>query len=112
MTKKIPLKDTAEKICVHLKRIEADPELNPYFEMRGNKWVRTDNSDNRMKGHRFYNGAYASASGPRIFVTYVGYQGQSSITREEAEKYLAWLDAGNVGNHFKALRAMKEEVKS
>jgi hypothetical protein len=31
---------------------------------------------------------------------YISHQGECFLKRAEAEKYLAWLDAGNVGKHY------------
>lgn len=42
--------------------------------------------------------------GSRVGVRYLGYQGSSTLTRDEAGRYLDWLDAGNVGTHHQALR--------
>ena len=42
--------------------------------------------------------------GSRVMVKYVAYQYQSSLTRDEAERYLAWLNAGNVGRHYEAFK--------
>jgi hypothetical protein len=48
--------------------------------------------------------ANCHASGSRIWVLPVGYQGPTSRTKSEALRYLEWLDAGNNGRHFEALR--------
>ena len=34
----------------------------------------------------------------------VNYQGGNHLSIEDAAKYLAWLDSGNIGRHFEALR--------
>ena len=84
------LKDIASRIRAHLRRFEDDPKINttkpqpyggvPYF------WVN------------------AYAAGRFVYVTYISYQGNSHLTKDEATRYLAWLDAGNVGRHFEAFR--------
>lgn len=82
------LQEIASRISAHLRRFESSPETNP--------------TDRVYKTRPFYcSGAYCPPRGRRIRVTYVSYQGASQLTREEAERYLAWLDAGNVGKHHK-----------
>ncbi len=83
------LTELAERINKHLKRIERDPELNPIRKNAGNT-------------RAFY---YAAAyrGGQFCRVSYVSYQGALSLHREEAEKYLAWLDAGNNGTHYEVV---------
>ena len=44
--------------------------------------------------------AYAWRAGNRVKVRYKSFWNPSSLTRVEAEAYLAWLDAGNNGTHF------------
>ncbi len=83
------LTEIAGRIHGHLKRIEADPDLNP---------ERPD-----RRGRLFWN-AGAGRSGNRAFVRYVSYQGTTYLTRTEAEAYLKKLDGGFVGRHFEALR--------
>lgn len=79
------LTEIAKRIDAHLKRFEADPELNP--------------TDARYQTRPFYM-AGASRAGNRVSVLYVAYRSSSTLTRSKAEAYLAWLDAGNVGSHF------------
>jgi hypothetical protein len=84
-TKESPLKEIASRILSHLKRFEKDPIINkadPQYKTRPYFWSNV------------------SVRGRRIMVTYVSYQGSSSLTRQEAADYLAWLDAGNVGCHY------------
>ena len=84
---RLTLTELASRIAAHLKRFERDPEIN---EQRGH-------------GRPYYHaGAYRGGS--RVMVSYVTYQGRSSLKRDEAERYLAWLDAGNVGRHYEAFR--------
>ena len=86
------LKEIAERINVHLKRIEHDPTLNP--------------EDRKFRTRPYY---YAGAwvGGSRIGLKYVSYQGESHISKTEAEQYLAWLDAGNVGKYWEMDRQLK-----
>ena len=83
------LSDIATDIRVHLERFESDPSIN---------------KRDPHKLSRFYN-VNAYVGGRFVYVRYVSFQGQSHLTRAEAEKYLAWLDAGNVGKHQEAQRA-------
>jgi len=57
-----------------------------------------------VQGLRPYYGAGAWYSGgSKLGVRYISYQSQTFLTRSEAEAYLAWLDAGNVGRHYRSL---------
>lgn len=87
-TKKQPLAEIAARIDAHLKRFEKDPVINASV-VKG--------------GRRPYYGAGAGVAGAYVSVTYISYQGSTTFDRDEAERYLAWLDAGNVGPHYKAV---------
>lgn len=77
------LADIAKRIDEHLKRFEADPIINK--------------RSNGMK--RFYmSGSWSS--GRYVAVRYVSYQGESYLSKSEAQNYLAYLNAGNTGLHF------------
>ena len=89
-TKVRPLSEVAEAISKHLSRFETDSSINTRLG-RGGEALR-----------RFY-GSGSYASGRFVYVSYISYQGASFLTRVEAEKYLSWLDAGNVGRHYEAL---------
>jgi len=91
-TKKPKLAEIAARIDQHLKRLESDKAFNV--------------SD--KYGQRFWHSG-ALASGNRVFCAYLRYQGDCSLTRDEAEQYLATLDAGFKGTHYEALRKDKEE---
>lgn len=85
-------KELAAKIYAHLKRFAADPELSHYTR-DGKKYTR------------FWSvSAYGTT---RVNVFYISYQRVSVLTKAEAIKYLEWLDAGNVGHHYQALREAK-----
>ncbi|MFN8820303.1 MAG: hypothetical protein ACK5ZA_01035 [Betaproteobacteria bacterium] len=88
MDKPMNLAELAERIRTHLERLEADDTVN----------VSRDGK------RKLFWCSGACASGNRVFCTYLSYQGQSSLTRDEATRYLAKLDAGFVGRHFEALR--------
>ena len=91
MPKTIKLAEIASRISAHLKRFESDPVINARF------------TDERRKGLHPYYMASSSSSGNRVWVQYVGYQGSRGLTKAEALVYLEWLDAGNVGQHYRAL---------
>jgi hypothetical protein len=85
------LKEIASRIAVHLKKFEGDPTLNLIVRSDGTK-VSLCFMPNSWSGGRF------------VYVVYISYQGSSRLTKEEALKYLSWLDAGNVGRHHKCLK--------
>lgn len=89
-----------QRIDEHLKRIEKDPVTNPgkRFDKQLKKWVSDEG------GCHDYFGARAHGDRHRVWVNYITYQGGTHLSIEEAQKYLAWLDAGNVGHHL----ALKE----
>ncbi len=92
--------DLAKKIDAHLKRFESDPTLNPGHRYDKERKERVLDP----MGVRDYYVARAHGNRHRVWVIYVTYQGGSYLSIEDAEKYLAWLDAGNVGRHYEALR--------
>lgn len=83
------LDEIAKRISQHLRRFERDPKINTVDARSG------------LKSYYF---AGAGRAGPRLSISYVNYQGSTTITKEDALEYLAWLDAGNVGRHYEALR--------
>jgi hypothetical protein len=92
------VKEVAPLINAHLKRIEADPKLNPETFYKSARTGKRESA-----GRQFYSaGAYASGGWVRI--KYVIYQGATNLRAPEAERYLVWLDAGNVGTHWKEQR--------
>lgn len=91
-----------QKIDAHLKRIENDPVLNPGHRYDKERKERVLDP----MGVRSFYGAGAKGDRFRVWVIYVSYQGGSYMSIEDAQKYLAWLDVGNVGHHFSALREM------
>jgi DNA-binding response OmpR family regulator len=88
--KPMKLAEIAARINAHLQRIEKDPKLNPWNEGKAN-------------GTKPYYCSTAYVGGAGVGVRYVCYQGTSYMKKAEAVKYLAWLDAGNVGKHFNLL---------
>jgi len=93
-TKKVGLAEIASRIGQHLRRFEKDAQINK--------------KDDR--GLSPYWNVFAHRNGRYVQVQYVSYQGHSSLTRAEAEKYLAWLDAGNVGRHYSVPAQTKGEL--
>jgi hypothetical protein len=88
MARKEPtLREIAQRIDAHLDRFEADPKINKV-----------------VHGMRSYYYAGARVAGRWVSVAYISFQGPSSLDRERALRYLAWLDAGNIGRHYEAER--------
>ncbi len=85
---KITLTEIGNRISKHFKRFEADEEINKIHEGRSIPP---------------YHHAHAWQSGSGVRVRYVSFQGDTLLTREQAEQYLAWLDFGNVGKHTRLL---------
>lgn len=80
------LSELATRISAHLKCFENDPEINKR------------EAPNRLLP---YWHARAYGNGTRgIRVRYISFQNGSRLTRAEAARYLAWLDAGNIGKHY------------
>jgi len=92
---KLKLGEIADRISAHLKRFEADPEIN---------------KKDRQELSPYWN-ANAWDSRPRVFIRYVSYQGHSSLTKEQAVRYLKMLDEGFVGRHYRALDAIADEKR-
>ena len=86
-------KEIAARIDAHLKRFEADPEINAIDPRYGTSpfW-------------RAFAQVKQGTRGAGVRIKYVGYQIERTICKADAERYLAWLDAGNVGKHWEALR--------
>jgi len=94
MSKKRTCKEIAAAINAHLKRFEADRA--------------GINADKPGTGLRPY--FWANAHGDkRVWVTYITYQGSTSLTKAQAIRYLEMLDAGFVGRHFEAFRQPRAE---
>lgn len=70
------LRETAERLNAHLKRIER-AQLLVGLQQAG----------------AYYMG------GARIRLTYVSRAGGTTLTRSKALAYLAWLDSGGIGRH-------------
>ena len=99
-TKTAVAHELGQRIDAHLKRFEKDPATNPgkRFDKQLKKWVPDE------RGYHAYYGARAHGDRHRVWVSYITHQGGTHLSIEEAQKYLAWLDAGNVGHHW----ALKE----
>lgn len=89
----LTLRQIADRINVHLKAMEGNPEVN-----------RREESHSRLLPY-WYSGAHAA--GRYVGVTYVSFQGTSHLSKSEASIYLAWLDSGRRGKHWEALDATK-----
>lgn len=85
------LREIAARISAHLKRFEADKTINAV-------------DPSRKMAIPPYHQAGAVASGRWVYVRYVSFQGNANLSRSDAERYLAWLDAGNVGTHYACWR--------
>lgn len=81
--KPLKLTEIAARIHTHLKRMEADPEINAPRP--------------RCAMTRPFYFASSRRAGARVNVKAINYQTPSSLTREEALAFLAWLDDGNNG---------------
>ena len=58
-----------------------------------------------LKRFEPYYGARAWAGGRWVYVAYTSsLEFDSHLSKADAERYLDWLDAGNVGRHWEALR--------
>lgn len=80
------VKEIASKITEHLKEWENDPTIN----------VPIKHANSSMSLRRFFNAA-AFPKGNYIGISYVSYQGVFTIKKEEAVRYLGWIEEGNVG---------------
>jgi len=93
------LTEIARAIYEHLQRFAADPKLNQ------TEWV---DGNGQKRSTTLYWHPYAGRGGSRVSVRYVSFQGTTTLTRAEAEAYLTWLDAGNVGRHWDQQRGTSE----
>lgn len=79
----LKLKEIAARIHAHLKRFEANPQINT-----------------ERRGLRIYYNPSAYPAGRYVSVCYISYQGRTNLTRVEALDYLKRLDGGYVGTHW------------
>jgi hypothetical protein len=102
-TKTAVARELAQKIDAHLRRFEKDPTINPgkRFDEQIREWILDE------RGVHVYYGARARGDRHRVWVIYVTCHSGNHLSIEDAQKYLAWLDAGNVGRHFEALREVR-----
>lgn len=82
------LAEIARRILAHLKRFESDPEINKQRSSSGRELTP-------------YYSVNAYASGSRVGIRYVSFRPEAWLTKAEALAYLAWLDGGVVGKHYK-----------
>ena len=83
------LQDIAAALLAHLKRIEADPVLNP-------------RAGGHPLGDRDIVCPSVERTGSRISVQYRAVA--HTLSKAEAAAYLAWLDVGNNGTHLDMIR--------
>lgn len=83
------LEEIANRIHSHLLRFAADPAISHKNNLT-RFWLPV-----------------AWHSGRYVGVCYVKYQSSNFLTKPQALGYLKWLDAGNVGRHFKWQQEMK-----
>ena len=90
------LREIAAEIAVYLKEFEADTKINA---------KRENGITPFWHAGAYHNGRY-------VGVIYVRYQGPTNLTRDQAERYLAWLDQGGKGKHGKAGIDVLDERRS
>lgn len=90
----LTLPQIAEHITTHLKRMEANPTINTAPGMRPESTMR------------IFVRPWAYHSGSKLALIYRAWDVHSPayLTKSEAQKYLEWLDAGNSGRHYEALK--------
>jgi hypothetical protein len=88
------LDEIARRISAHLRRFETDPNIN---------------ARHRKYGTTPYYHASAVKHGRYVKIKYVLYQSGFSVPKDEAVKYLEWLDAGGIGQHFSMYNITKGE---
>lgn len=93
MSDKMTLTEIAACINKHLKRLE---RITPPQVFSG--------KDGQEQKNALFFHAGACRAGSRVSIVYVCYQGHNSLTKEEALKYLAYLEAGNTGRHWEMLK--------
>lgn len=95
----LPLTDIAKRIDAHLKRFERDPGINK--KKMGNYGMTQE-----------YWRVAVWRAGAYVQVRYSSPVGNhASLTRSAAIRYLAWLDAGNVGTHYQVPEGFTVEIK-
>jgi hypothetical protein len=87
MTDRIPMRDLAKRINAHLVRFEGDPKINKPIKPGSEL-------------HPYYHASAWYPGGGYVSISYVNYQGFSSVKRVVAEEYLRLLDEGYVGKHY------------
>lgn len=77
---------------------EIAAKLNEHLK----RWADDENPNLVTSRRRFWRpGAYRA--GAYVRVTYISYQGETSLRKHEAAQYLEWIEEGNVGKHWQAL---------
>ena len=88
------LADLAAAISKHLERFENDPVIN----------ATPPAVNGNMRLPPYFRASANYPGGSYVQVMYISFQGWQMLKRDEAIRYLAWLDKGNVGRHYEALR--------
>ena len=79
--------EVAAKIDAYLRCWEADPAINTKYGKPGQRISR-------------YYMAGCYTHGGWVCIVYVSFHGTEKMRAADAEKYLAWIEAGNVGEHY------------
>ena len=95
--------DIAAAIKGHLQRFEADPDVN-----KG----KPGQVPPVAAGAARFQGVSATPKGvDQVRIVYHDVTNAADLTQDEAQAYLDWLDAENVGTHFdKAARCPKTRL--
>lgn len=97
MSKQITLINIACDIAAHLKRFAGD--------LRINRPVSIASDPTTLQSPYMFTSV--SSQRGSVWVVYDNMRGGHRLTRAEAEAYLAWLDAGNVGTHLDMAKSAK-----
>ena len=77
------LGEVADRITKHLQLFAADSKVNAY---------------DKAKMIFPYDSPYATQAGAKLRVKHKGYLSGELLSKREAIEYLAWLDAGGIGD--------------
>lgn len=98
-TAELTTREIAARITKHLQRFEKDPAINvrKIFNKETRQWEPTVKHGEGLGQYYWANASHEH--GQKVGILYISYQGRTKLSKEDALKYLAWLDAGNVGKH-------------
>ena len=112
MTKRLKVKEIADRIHTHLKRMEADPIINQHRvynkDLRGWEDMPVGNTS---RGIGVCYLACAWAGGRFVYVRCIRYQSSTVMLKAEALSYLQWLDEGSSGSPIKWGAAKKNAAR-